>query len=182
MAESSYGQFCPVAMAAEILGARWTLILLSELVVGSTRFNELRRGLPRMSPALLSKRLKELESAKVVSAGPGQGRAGHVRIPAHRSGTGAEAGDRSDRRMGSKMDRSRGFAAEPRCRTSCMWDMRRNIDPRADAAQSGASSRSFSTIFPPRAETGGWSSSRERTSTCAPSIRASRSIFISRPI
>ena len=61
MADSSYNQFCPVAMAAEILGTRWTLVLLRELVAGSTRFNDLRRGLPRMSPALLSKRLKDLE-------------------------------------------------------------------------------------------------------------------------
>jgi len=67
MAEGSYNQFCPVAMAAEILGARWTLLLLRELVVGSTRFNELRRGVPRMSPALLSKRLKDLEAAGIVS-------------------------------------------------------------------------------------------------------------------
>lgn len=61
MADSSYGQFCPVAMAAEILCPRWTLVLLSEMLSGSTRFNEIRRGVPRMSPALLSKRLKELE-------------------------------------------------------------------------------------------------------------------------
>lgn len=67
MAEGSYNQFCPVAMAAEILCTRWTLIVLRELACGSTRFNELRRGMPRMSPALLSKRLKELEAAGVVS-------------------------------------------------------------------------------------------------------------------
>jgi DNA-binding HxlR family transcriptional regulator len=67
MANNSYNQFCPVAMAAEILGSRWTLVLLRELVVGSTRFNELRRGVPRMSPALLSKRLKELETAGIVT-------------------------------------------------------------------------------------------------------------------
>ncbi len=67
MTEGSYNQFCPVAMAAEILCARWTLVLLRELVAGSTRFNELRRGVPRMSPALLSKRLKELETAGIVS-------------------------------------------------------------------------------------------------------------------
>jgi len=54
-------------MAAEILGTRWTLLLLRELVVGSTRFNELRRGVPRMSPALLSKRLKDLEAAGIVA-------------------------------------------------------------------------------------------------------------------
>jgi len=67
MAEGSYNQFCPVAMAAEILCTRWTVVLLRELVAGSTRFNELRRGVPRMSPALLSKRLKDLEAAGVVT-------------------------------------------------------------------------------------------------------------------
>ena len=70
MTESSYKQFCPVAMAAEILCARWTLVLLRELVAGSTRFNELRRGVPRMSPALLSKRLKDLEAAGIVTRTP----------------------------------------------------------------------------------------------------------------
>jgi DNA-binding HxlR family transcriptional regulator len=67
MTDNGYNQFCPVAMAAEILGSRWTLVLLRELVVGSTRFNELRRGVPRMSPALLSKRLKDLEAAGIVT-------------------------------------------------------------------------------------------------------------------
>jgi DNA-binding HxlR family transcriptional regulator len=67
MTDSGYNQFCPVAMAAEILGSRWTLVLLRELVAGSTRFNELRRGVPRMSPALLSKRLKDLEAAGIVT-------------------------------------------------------------------------------------------------------------------
>ena len=60
--DGAYNQFCPVAMAAEIIGTRWTILLLRELVAGSTRFNDLRRGLPRMSPALLSKRLKDLEA------------------------------------------------------------------------------------------------------------------------
>lgn len=67
MTEGGYNQFCPVAMASEILCTRWTLIVLRELAMGSTRFNELRRGMPRMSPALLSKRLKELETAGIVS-------------------------------------------------------------------------------------------------------------------
>lgn len=61
-----YGQFCPVAMAAEIVCSRWTMLVLRELLCGSTRFNDIRRGVPRMSPALLSKRLKELEEAGVV--------------------------------------------------------------------------------------------------------------------
>src|SRR5882724_51651 len=61
-----YGQFCPVAMAAEIVCTRWTPLILRELFAGSTRFNDLRKGVPRMSPTLLSKRLKELESAGVI--------------------------------------------------------------------------------------------------------------------
>jgi len=68
--QRSYRQFCPVAMAAEVLCTRWTVVLLRELVAGSTRFNDLRRGVPRMSPALLSQRLKELEAAGVVSREP----------------------------------------------------------------------------------------------------------------
>ncbi len=63
---ASYGQFCPVAMAAEIFCSRWTALVMRELLCGTTRFNDLRRGVPRMSPSLLSKRLKELESAGVV--------------------------------------------------------------------------------------------------------------------
>src|SRR2546426_12740802 len=67
MTEGSYNQFCPVAMAAEVLCTRWTVVLLRELVAGSTRFNELRRGVPRVSPALLSRRLKDLEAAGIVA-------------------------------------------------------------------------------------------------------------------
>jgi DNA-binding HxlR family transcriptional regulator len=62
-----YGQFCPVSMAAEILCSRWTPLVVRELLAGTTRFNDLRRGVPRMSPALLSKRLKELEKSGIVS-------------------------------------------------------------------------------------------------------------------
>lgn len=67
MATSGHRQFCPLAMASDLLCSRWTMMLLSELLSGTTRFNDLRRGLPRMSPALLSKRLKDLESAGIVS-------------------------------------------------------------------------------------------------------------------
>lgn len=66
MSDSGYNQFCPVSMAAEIICSRLTLLVLRELVLGSTRFNELRRGLPSMSPALLSKRLKDLEAVGIV--------------------------------------------------------------------------------------------------------------------
>ena len=53
-------------MASELLCTRWTMVLLRELIAGSTRFNDLRRGVPKMSPTLLSQRLKELEAAGVV--------------------------------------------------------------------------------------------------------------------
>ncbi|MPY69475.1 MAG: transcriptional regulator [Alphaproteobacteria bacterium] len=57
-------------MAAEVLCSRWTLLVLRELLCGTTRFNDLRRGVPLMSPTLLSKRLKELEKAGVIAAVP----------------------------------------------------------------------------------------------------------------
>ena len=63
---TTYGQFCPVAMASEVLTERWTPLVVRELLCGSTRFNDLRRGVPLMSPALLSKRLKTLERVGVV--------------------------------------------------------------------------------------------------------------------
>ena len=62
----SYGQFCPVAMAAEIFCSRWTALILREMVVGTRRFNDIRRGVPRMSPTLLSKRLVEMREAGIV--------------------------------------------------------------------------------------------------------------------
>ncbi|GAA1742183.1 helix-turn-helix domain-containing protein [Luedemannella helvata] len=63
---ASYHHFCPVAKAMELLDERWTLLLVRELTQGSQRFNDLRRGLPRMSPALLSKRLTQLAGAGLV--------------------------------------------------------------------------------------------------------------------
>ena len=63
---TSYGQFCPVAKAMELLDERWTLLVVRELMMGSQHFNDLRRGLPRMSPTLLSKRLQTLVRAGVV--------------------------------------------------------------------------------------------------------------------
>lgn len=75
--KGSYGQFCPVSMAAEIFCTRWTALVVRELLCGSTRFNDLRRGVPLMSPTLLSKRLKDLEEAGVVLTVP-TGQAGIV--------------------------------------------------------------------------------------------------------
>lgn len=68
-----YGQFCPVAKTAELLCERWMPLVLRELMCGSTRFSEVQRGVPLISPALLAKRLRQLVAAGVVTAS-GEGR------------------------------------------------------------------------------------------------------------
>jgi DNA-binding HxlR family transcriptional regulator len=62
----TYGQFCPVAKAAELFCERWTPLIVRDLAAGATRFSELQRGVPLMSPTLLSRRLKQLEAEGVV--------------------------------------------------------------------------------------------------------------------
>jgi DNA-binding HxlR family transcriptional regulator len=74
---STYGQFCPVAKAAEIVAERWTPLVLRELLCGSRRFADLHRGMPLMSRALLVQRLHQLEQAGIVRSTPktrGRGR------------------------------------------------------------------------------------------------------------
>jgi DNA-binding HxlR family transcriptional regulator len=127
MDQGSYGQFCPVAMAAEIVCTRWTALLLRELLCGSRRFNDLRKGVPRMSPTLLSKRLKDLEDAKIIR-----------HIHDQRSGASeyvlTEAGE--DLRpiimaMGNWGQRwiDSNLSLRNLDPTLLMWDMRRNINP-----------------------------------------------------
>ena len=72
-----YGQFCPIAVACEVFAERWTPLILRELLAGSRRFADLRRGLPLISRTLLAQRLRELEDAGVVQSRPlpsGRGR------------------------------------------------------------------------------------------------------------
>lgn len=64
--DEGYGQFCTVARGAEVLCERWTPLVIRELLCGSRRFNDLRRGVPRMSTSLLALRLKQLEEFGVV--------------------------------------------------------------------------------------------------------------------
>jgi len=77
-----YGQFCPVAKAMELLDERWTMLVVRELLLGSRHFNDLRRGVPKMSPALLSKRLKSLTRAGVVERADVDGRTAYTLTPA----------------------------------------------------------------------------------------------------
>ena len=72
-----YGQFCPVAKASELLGERWMILILRELLLGSHRYSEFQRALSRISPSLLTKRLKQLESAGIIIRKTQQGRKGH---------------------------------------------------------------------------------------------------------
>lgn len=65
-----YGQFCPVAMTSQILTARWTPLIIREFLCGSTRFGELRKGLPRISQSLLTRRLDELADSNIIIKTP----------------------------------------------------------------------------------------------------------------
>ncbi len=128
MTEGSYHQFCPVAMAAEVLGARWTLLILRELVVGTTRFNDLRRGVPRMSPALLSKRLKDLESSGVIARVPVPGEPGVSEYRLTDAGRELKPVIEAIGCWGQRwIDLEASL--EKLDPDLLMWDMRRNIDP-----------------------------------------------------
>jgi DNA-binding HxlR family transcriptional regulator len=76
-----YGQFCPVALGAEVFAERWTPLILRELLAGSHRFSELQRGLPGIPRALLTQRLGSLQRAGLVERRParaGRGFAYHL--------------------------------------------------------------------------------------------------------
>ena len=83
MSDKPYGLFCPVAKACELLEPRWTMPILAEMSCGTTRFNDLRRGMPRISPTLLSKRLKEMEEQGLIEriTNKGSGTIDYVRTP-----------------------------------------------------------------------------------------------------
>ena len=121
---TSYGQFCPMAKAAEILCERWSLLVIRELTAGSRRFNDLRRGVPLMSPSLLSLRLKQLEAAGVITRAEGEHGVDYGLTP---SGAElqplvelmAEWGSNWVRRRVSRDDLDAGLL---------MWDIRRTVD------------------------------------------------------
>ena len=121
----SYGQFCPVAQAAEVLTERWTLLVLRELLMGSTRFNELQRGVPRMSSSLLSKRLREMERSGLITRKPLQGERGH----AYELTPAGEALGPLVVSLGtwSKEHLKREITEEEADPALLMWDMRRSI-------------------------------------------------------
>lgn len=128
MTQGSYKQFCPVAMAAEILCTRWTVVLLRELVAGSTQFNDLRRGVPRMSPALLSQRLKELETAGIVCRGPSPTEPGVFHYQLTAAGRELEPLVEAFGVWGQRWVETELSLAHLDV-SLLMWDMRRKLDP-----------------------------------------------------
>jgi len=69
----SYGQFCSIARALDLVGERWTLLVIRELLCGTVRFNDLRRGVPRISRTMLAARLRALCDAGLVTRARGEG-------------------------------------------------------------------------------------------------------------
>jgi DNA-binding HxlR family transcriptional regulator len=127
-AGGSYGQFCPVAMATEVICSRWTPLVLRELLCGSTRFNDLRRGVPRMSPTLLSKRLKELEQAGVVVSRRSGGRSGPVEYKLTDAGNDLREIIMSLGVWGQRWVES-SLSLKNLDPSLLMWDMRRTVAP-----------------------------------------------------
>lgn len=80
MTEVTYGQYCPISRALDVLGERWSLLIIRDMLVGATHFNELARGLPGLSRSLLAKRLRQLQMRGIVDKVDGE----YVLTPAGR--------------------------------------------------------------------------------------------------
>jgi len=116
-------------MAAEILCTRWTMVLLREFVAGSTRFNDLRRGVPKMSPTLLSKRLKELEEAGIVERRPVPSERGLQEYHLTEAGSDLKEVIMTMGMWGQKWVES-SLSLKNLDPSLLMWDMRRNLNPK----------------------------------------------------
>ena len=116
-------------MAAELLCTRWTMVLLRELVAGTTRFNDLRRGVPKMSPTLLAQRLRELEAAGIVERKAVKLEKGVFEYRMTESGKDLRAVVEAMGFWGQKWVEARQSLKnlDP---SLLMWDMRRNLNPK----------------------------------------------------
>lgn len=129
MSNKPYGLYCPTSKACEVLMPRWTIQILGELWGGSTRFNEIKRGLPGVSPTLLAKRLKEMQANGLVDRveDPATGAITYLRT--------AKAAELDAILTGLAAWAQRHIAAEialeDRDADLLMWNVRRQIDPDA---------------------------------------------------
>lgn len=121
------GSLCPAMASADLIGDKWTLLILREMLLGTTRFNRFQRALPRMSPSILSKRLKMLESAEII-----------VRKAAPAGQTFEYRLTRSGRELGPIIEgmavwglrwRSRSIVAQDYDVGGFMWDFHRTLKP-----------------------------------------------------
>lgn len=120
----SYGQFCSIARALELLGERWTLLIVRELLCGSRRFGEVQRGIPRISRTMLSARLRELLDAGVIARDPDS------RVPSYQlTAAGLELAG-AVRELGTWGQRwlPRELPREELDPDTLVWDMRRRVD------------------------------------------------------
>jgi DNA-binding HxlR family transcriptional regulator len=121
-----YGQFCPVAQALEVVGERWSLLIVRELLNGPYRFGEILHGVPLMSRSLLAQRLKALEDAGLVERRERAGGAGHAYAL---TSAGEELRPIVD---GLGTWGQRWVRRKPKDKLDpvlLMWDLRRNLDP-----------------------------------------------------
>ena len=129
MSEKNYNLFCPLAMACEAVEPRWTLLILLEMWNGSTRFNEIRRGVPGISPTLLSKRLKEMEMQGLIERlhDPAKDTVDYVRTPmaVELEPVIDDLGKWARRHMRADV------ALENLNPDYLMWNLRRKVDPNA---------------------------------------------------
>jgi DNA-binding HxlR family transcriptional regulator len=114
-------------MAAEILCTRWTVVLIRELVAGSTRFNDLRRGVPKMSPTLLSLRLRELECAGIIERHAVRGSKGVLDYRLTEAGRELQPLIEAMGTWGQRWIQSSSTLTANLDPTLLMWDMRRNL-------------------------------------------------------
>ena len=120
----SYGQFCSIARALELLGERWTLLIVRELLCGSRRFGDVQRGIPRISRTMLSARLRELADAGVIRREAGEDGPAYALTPAglELAGTVRELGTWGQRWL------PRDLPREELDVDALLWDMRRRVD------------------------------------------------------
>jgi DNA-binding HxlR family transcriptional regulator len=121
-----YSQYCPLAKGAEVFAERWTPLILRELLRGSTTFNDLHRGVPRMSRSLLSSRLRKLESCGVLSRSSRSGSAHYELTTAGREFAGVVSA------LGTWAQRwfRSSFTGDELDAGVLMWDIRSTVDAR----------------------------------------------------
>ncbi len=121
----AYGQFCPLAQATQILCERWTLLVIRELIAGSTRFSELQKGVPLMSPSLLSTRLNQLHEEGIISR---SGKKGSYVYALTEAGQELRSVIELMGAWGHRWARSK-LEDDDLDAGLLMWDMRRSVDP-----------------------------------------------------